>query len=235
MNDTKQICPFCKDLGFIYYEEEGRIYSKPCKCTAVREAKRRLERSGLAKLFQTKTFESFETNGDWQLEDAKRTAMQYAESFTKMADSESNSLLLCGQVGAGKTHLGTACSVRLIDQGVPVIYMGYREEMTSLKSKVTDSMAYTKEVNRFKEAEVLFIDDFLKGRVTEADVNIVYEIINYRYNNDLPLIISTEKSLGELISFDEAVGSRIIEMCRGHIVVFEGENLNYRLYRGENM
>ena len=74
--------------------------------------------------------------------------------------------------------------------------------------------------------------DFLKGKITEADINIVYEIVNYRYNNHLPLIISTEKTLDDLISFDEAVGSRLIEMCRGHIIVFEGRKLNYRLYRG---
>ena len=158
--------------------------------------------------------------------------MQYTESFAERTDSDSNSLLLCGQVGAGKTHLGTACSVRLIDQGIPVIYMGYREEMTALKAKVTDEKAYRDEMNRYKKAAVLFIDDFLKGKITEADINIVYEIVNYRYNNHLPLIISTEKTLDDLISFDEAVGSRLIEMCRGHIIVFEGRKLNSRLYRG---
>ena len=113
-----------------------------------------------------------------------------------------------------------------------MIYMGYREEMTALKSKVTDELAYSSEINRYKKAQVLFIDDFLKGKITEADVNIVYEIVNYRYNNKLPVIISTEKTLDDLINFDEAIGSRLIEMCSGHIIVFSGKKLNYRLYRG---
>ena len=62
--------------------------------------------------------------------------------------------------------------------------------------------------------------------------NIVYEIVNYRYNNNLPVIISTEKKPGELIEFDEAIASRLLEMCYSHIIIFSGEELNYRLYKG---
>jgi DNA replication protein DnaC len=158
--------------------------------------------------------------------------MRFAETFESHGEEEANSLLLCGQVGAGKTHLGAACSMQLMGRGIPVVYMGYRDEMTSLKSKIIDEKAYSDTVNRFKTAKVLFIDDFIKGKTTESDVNIVYEIVNYRYNNHLPMIVSTEKLLEDLIVFDEAIGSRLIEMCRGYIVVFEGKKLNYRLYKG---
>ena len=79
------------------------------------------------------------------------------------------------------------------------------------------------------DTAVLYIDDMLKGRLTETDVNVMYEIVNYRYMNNLPLIISTEKNLDELLVFDEATGSRIIEMCIGNIIYLEGKELNYRL------
>ena len=226
-------CPECKDTGYIFgKDEKGYSYAKPCKCRALKEAKARLERSGLAKEFMTKSFDNYRTCDVPQLVDAKETVMQYTRDFESRRESDANSLMLCGQVGAGKTHLGTACSRKLIEEGIPVIYMGYREEMTALKAKVTDELAYSSEINRYKKAQVLFIDDFLKGKITEADVNIVYEIVNYRYNNKLPIIISTEKTLDDLINFDEAIGSRLIEMCSGHIIVFSGKKLNYRLYRG---
>lgn len=225
--------PECRDTGYIFCEDDkGYSYAKPCKCRAIKEAKARLERSGLAKEFMTKSFDNYQTCNIQQLEDAKETVMQYARNFEKWRDTDANSLMLCGQAGAGKTHLGTACSRKLIEEGIPVIYMGYREEMTALKAKVTDDMAYSAEINRYKKAEVLFIDDFLKGKITEADVNIVYEIVNYRYNNKLPIIISTEKTLDDLVNFDEAIGSRLVEMCFGHIIIFSGKKLNYRLYRG---
>ena len=226
-------CPLCEDRGYILrVDDNGCSYAEPCKCRAIKDSRERLERSGLAKEFKKKTFDNFRTCNHPVLEDAKRTVMQYAERFEEVRNTDSNSLMLCGQVGAGKTHLGTACSVYLIDHGIPVIYMGYREEMTALKAKVTDKQAYAADMNRYKKAAVLFIDDFLKGKLTEADVNVIYEIVNYRYNNNLPVIISTEKTLDAIVNFDEAIGSRLIEMCRGNIIVFAGEKLNYRLYRG---
>ena len=48
--------------------------------------------------------------------------------------------------------------------------------------------------------------------------------------NNKPMVISTEKLPDELLNFDEAVGSRILEMCRGNIILFDGKELNYRLY-----
>ena len=162
MDDSRFICPECKDTGIVYYNgENGYLYARPCKCRAVKEAKMRIERSGLAKLFKSKTFDSFKTYSDPILEDAKRTVMRFAETFESHGEEEANSLLLCGQVGAGKTHLGAACSMQLMDRGIPVVYMGYRDEMTSLKSKIIDEKAYSDTVNRFKTAKVLFIDDFI--------------------------------------------------------------------------
>ena len=230
---VKIVCPICLGNGYELYEaEDGKEYARKCKCRLIEEARSRFIKSGLASSFANKSFEQFETYGNSVLIDAKETAERFVNQFREGAPEVSPSLLLCGQVGAGKTHLGTACSMKLLEQDIAVIYMGYREEVTSLKTKIIDEEAYTRVVDKFKKAEVLFIDDFLKGKINETDVNIVYEIINYRYNNKLPTIISTEKALEGLIAFDEAIGSRIIEMCCGYIVSFSGGEFNYRIYRG---
>ena len=73
------------------------------------------------------------------------------------------------------------------------------------------------------------IDDLLKGKNTEADNNILFEIINYRYLNNLPMVISTEKMQEELLDYDEGTMSRVIEMSRGHMVEIVGREYNYRL------
>ena len=233
MDGKKYYCDKCQDTGYVLIaKEDGMSYAKECKCKELMEARLRLKKSGLAKEFRAKSFDNYNTYNNQVLVSAKRVAIQYADTYDQGVGDASPSLLLCGQVGAGKTHLGTACSMRLIDKGVAVIYMCYREEMTAIKSKIMDEIVYNREINRLKNAEVLFIDDFLKGKITEADVNIIYEIINYRYNNNLPVIISTEKTLEGLLDFDEAIGSRIIEMCRGFIIAFKGKELNYRIYRG---
>ena len=77
---------------------------------------------------------------------------------------------------------------------------------------------------------VLLIDDLFKGKLSESDINIVFEIINYRYLNFLPIIVSSEFNINRLLSFDEGVGSRIYEMCKDYVVEIEKDmNNNYRL------
>lgn len=227
MTDFK--CPKCKGAGVIVYVEDGVDYAKPCECVAVRNSQIMIAKSGLAKDFESKSFDNFNPCGKSQLADAKKTAVKFTK---KIISGEDNCpwMMLCGQVGAGKTHLGTACCSTLMNNGFAVVYMPFRESMTFLKTKLLDSDVYGKEIEKYKTTPVLYIDDFLKGKTTESDVNILFEILNYRYQNDKTVILSTEKNLNELIRFDEAIASRLIQKSRGYIVELKGKELNYRLY-----
>ncbi|MBQ2151875.1 MAG: hypothetical protein II440_00315, partial [Clostridia bacterium] len=94
---------------------------------------------------------------------------------------------------------------------------------------------YEKELDKWKKIKVLYIDDMFKteqGRSpTTADINLAFEIINYRYiNNDLVTIISSEKTVAEMVSIDESVGSRIFEKAKNYCVsVSKDITRNYRL------
>lgn len=223
-------CPKCKDSGWIECKDgAGYTYMKHCSCWGMREARRLMELSGISAEFQRKGFENYETRNIPQLINAKNKAMKYLQDFEQCEGTRYNSIMFCGQVGAGKTHLGIAICSNLMSMNVAVSYMAYRNTVTKIKQKLTNEVEYEKELVKYMQARVLYIDDLLKGRITESDVNILYEVVNYRYMNNLPLIISTEKSIDGLLEFDEAIGSRIIEMCRGNIVQLQGKELNYRL------
>lgn len=236
LESTKQIrtplppaqynCLKCKDMGFTYRtNEKGQEVFRRCECFAVRMMKQ----SGISAEFQKKTFENFKTKNNPQLSKTKSKAMQYVESFQQTEHERHNSIMFCGQVGSGKTHLGTAICNELMNGGVSVIYMAYRNAITKIKQNIIDEEIYNRELNQYTLARVLYIDDLIKGRITETDINIMYEIVNYRYMNNMPIIISTEKSPNDLLIFDEAIGSRLIEMCRGNIIQLHGKELNYRL------
>lgn len=230
--DVKQEyeCPMCKDTGWIIGEKDGYSFAKCCPCQEIKEAKQLIEKSGISREFQNKGFKNFDTRNIPQLEKAKNKAITYYQSFFEIEHTRNNSIMFCGQVGSGKTHLGTAICSNLMSKNIAVMYMAYRNTVTKIKQTLTNDSIYEREMSRYTEARVLYIDDFLKGRITESDVNIMYEIINYRYMNNMPIIISTEKEPNDLLVFDEAIGSRIIEMCRGNIVQLQGKELNYRLY-----
>ena len=113
-------------------------------------------------------------------------------------------------------------------------YMIWTEEATKLKALKTDDENYAREINQWKTAEVLYIDDFLKTRngalPTDGDINLAFEIINARYNNRaLRTIFSGERGLNEIMELDEAMGSRISPRCGKYkLKIGWGEGRNYR-------
>lgn len=223
-------CDICKDALFLFKKnEDGYEVAIPCKCRELRNAKARMKASGISEEDLKKGFGDFLTHDEKPLMVAKQISIKYFKDFENIKDSRVNSILLCGAAGRGKTTLGLAITNNLLASGVPVLYMPYRDTVTELKQNIIDEVAYKERMYKLKNVSVLFLDDMFKGKITESDINIMYEIINHRYLQRLPLIISTEKTQEELLEIDEAIGSRLIEMSKTYIVTFDKSVPNYRL------
>lgn len=204
--------------------------ARDCECRELRIYEKILESSGISTAFKNKTFGNYNTDGMAKtVIDSKQVAMDYVRNYKQISTERNHSIAFLGQVGAGKTHLSIAIANNLMKKLVAVLYMPYRDTITQLKQSITDEENYQKEMNKYKNAKVLLIDDLYKGKITESDINIMFEIINYRYLKGLPIIVSSEKSIDKLLDHDQAIGSRIIEMCKGRLIEFEGMELNYRL------
>lgn len=161
---------------------------------------------------------------------AKDTGVAYCTNFHEIRNGRKNSILLCGQVGSGKTHVSVAIGLNLLKQKIKVVYMPYRDVITKIKQNILDHEYYIKNISKYQLCEVLLIDDLFKGKVNESDINIIFEIINYRYLNFLPIIVSSEFSIDKLLAFDEGVGSRVYEMSKDYVVEIEKDmHNNYRL------
>lgn len=225
-------CPICKDTGWINTEdEEGRIIGRRCQCFYVKRAKELMELSGISEReLADRSFEKFDTEGlPPVMEFAKIRAMKYAEDFDDIKDEKANSIMFLGRPGTGKTHLGIAICGELLKKNHPVIYMAYRDAAPRIKQLVNEREDYDRMISRYKNATVLYIDDFLKGSTTKADINFVYEIINYRYTQRKPIILSSEMKTDDLITWDEALGSRLIEMCGNNVIEIPDNVPNRRL------
>jgi DNA replication protein DnaC len=194
-----------------------------------------MQKSGISEAFQEKTVNGYIPRNEQQ-KAARKMAVEYIINFEKIRTSRNNSIAFLGQVGSGKTHLTIAIANALLKNGIGVIYMQYREAITLLKQVITDDEAFQKEISKYKNIAVLLIDDIFKGatnqnRVNESEMRIMFEIINYRYLAKLPVLVSGEPSIDKMLIMDEAIGSRIAEMCSGRIVSFSGKELNYRMLK----
>lgn len=225
-SDSEYRCDKCRDMTFIIYDG----VATPCECRALREAEDILKRSGISSEFRNKTFDNFNYSRDVQVMDAYRIASNYARDFECIEKGRNNSIMFMGQVGSGKTHLSLAIANCLMDRGVGILYMGYRDSVVRIKQNVMDQVYYHREMNRYKNCRVLLVDDLFKGSITGSDVNIIFEIVNHRYFNGLPVIVSSEKCVSEILEIDEGVGSRLVEMCKERRVEIKGKMLNYRVY-----
>lgn len=220
-------CEKCRDMLFIL-QDDGT--AKECECRKLRIAEDKLKASGVSEEFRNMRFENFKYENSIEVMEAFLTAKNYSKNFEDIRAVRKNSIMFNGQVGSGKTHLAMSIANILLDCSTGVIYMPYRSIITKIKQSITDEENYQREVNLYKNAEVLLIDDLFKGKITQSDVNIIYEIIDYRYFKSLPLIVTTEKSIEDLVEIDEAIGSRIYEMSKNYVVTMKGKKLNYRLH-----
>lgn len=84
--------------------------------------------------------------------------------------------------------------------------MLWQDDITTIKQVVNDCETYETLMNCFKKSPILYIDDFFKTRtgntVSPADINATFKIVNYRYNENLPTIISSELSIHEISEID---------------------------------
>lgn len=203
-------CPDCMNRGFYYrYAEEHGPVMVRCHCMARREAMRRIAKSGLAPAMRRMTFDTYETPNEWQ--------QRILSAAKEYAANPEGWFFIGGQVGAGKTHICTAI-LQELSMNYPVRYMLWRDESARIKAALNDPEGVSIMWD-LKNAPVLYIDDLFKGaeRPTQGDLNLAFELINYRYNDEsLYTIISTEKLLDDLIRIDEAIGSRIAERSKGH-------------------
>lgn len=220
-------CRVCKNKGVIYYELDGYEMFKDCDCMEIRRSIKRIEKSGLKNALKKCTFENFKIEQPFQ-EIMKSKAIDYIN------DSEGKWFFVGGQVGCGKTHICTAIVRKFLTSGKPARYMQWRDEIGKIKANA-NSGEYEKLIEPWKAIEILYIDDLFKTekdkRPTTADINVAFEILNYRYrNSDLITIISSERSISEIIDIDEGVGSRIFELSRGYCTnVDPDRQKNYRL------
>ena len=206
---TKYNCNKCRDTTYILVNDEA----VPCSCKEIIEANRILAESGISEEFSKKTFDNFDYSRNVQTMNSYTIARSYVRDFDKIRNNRKNSIIFMGSVGGGKTHLSLAIANELMKRGVGVVYMGYRDCIIRLKQNIMDANVYENIMSRYKNCKVLLIDDIFKGNITGSDLNVIFEIVNHRYFNNLPMIISSEKGKEELLKIDEAIGSRILEMC----------------------
>lgn len=220
-------CPFClgKRLLYRFDEVTQTMVARPCDCLKKKQIEKELQNSGLSSDMKHISFAEYRVESPWQ-QQIKQTALEYAQQ-------PKGWFFIGGQSGSGKTLICTAILTHILGQGTPCKYMLWRDECNKLKA-YQNSERFAKEMEKWKEAKVLYIDDLFKVQMgrqpSGGDVNLAFELLNYRYLHQLPTIISTEHTMNQLIAIDEALAGRINQRSQSNrFVISPDSNKNYRL------
>ena len=149
----------------------------------------------------------------------------FAKEFPK---NDGSGLILVGSAGTGKTHLAAAISNYLVKElYVPVCFWNYSEALDHIRRSFRDNSGNAEDIiQKMIDSPLLVLDDLGKEKRSEWGDEQMYRIINNRYIDKKPIVITSNFDIEQLLDMlDQSVISRLFGTCRA--VKMNG--IDYRL------
>lgn len=214
---------YCESCAAIVTEEREREL-------AVQERKekiaRLLESSGMRGIMLNMTFDSFSEQRRGKIYEV---AKQYADDFTSKTNT---GLIFFGKAGTGKTHLAVAIAQFIIEQKqIPARVARTVELLADIRQTFNEHDGYrieneTELIRKFTSVSLLVLDDLGAEKVSDWVREVLYRIIDERWLEQKPMIVTTNLNLQEL---EERIGERIVSRIAGMCVQVEMQNRDYRI------
>lgn len=134
-------------------------------------------------------------------------AFQAAKSF---AEDPNGWLVLMGTYGSGKTHLAAAIANFQAGSGYPPLFVVVPDLLDHLRATFSPRtpVSYDHRFEEIRAAPLLILDDLGTQSMTPWVMEKLYQIFNYRYNAELPTVITTANTIDEI---DPRIVSRMLD------------------------
>ncbi|MBR6289934.1 MAG: ATP-binding protein [Clostridia bacterium] len=202
--EVKYTCEKCGDTGYVGIDM--------CSCMKEALARAEFQSSGLSRLAETQSFETFDlsfyTGRDLDL---MKINLERLREFTdNFSEETSDSFILLGATGLGKTHLSTSVAARVIERGYSVIYESAQDVISTFE-QIRFGRDYSSGRDKeYQDCDLLIIDDLGVEVSNQFTVSCIYNVINSRLVRGKPTIINTNLSQGEMRQrYADRITSRI--------------------------
>ena len=208
-------CPTCGGVGYVRYDlpvghpDFGKL--QVCTCR-----QRQLDQAVYRKLFAHSqldelshlTFENFNPRGkDSYSVDMGNTVEVAYETAHQFSTNLRGWLVLQGGFGCGKTHLAAAVANFVVEMGVPTLFVTAPDLLDLLRFSFNDpETTFEQRFKDFRDVRLLVLDDFGTHNTTSWAQEKFFQILNHRYINKLPLVLTTNLVLDEI---DARIRSRL--------------------------
>lgn len=206
------VCPICSKEYKSWKSEQDEIKKETDRKELIERARNnKLERYGVTPRHYEKTFDTY-------IADTKEKALalktcQYV--CDSIVDGVCKNIIMIGSVGTGKTHLAASMCH----------YFAEKDERYDIKlSTVTELIRYYRSsynndndlsqeeaINNITSKDLLIIDELGTSKGDDKELNVLFEVINSRYEYKKSTVLISNKSIEEV---KELLGDRIIDRLK---------------------
>jgi DNA replication protein DnaC len=222
-----RICPICLNAAQLECEQINLEVDRKRKESDYAE---RLARVGIPVAFHDANFNKLDPANE-RAAAVYDAGWRYVVKFNEvLACRPTMGMIFTGPQGSGKTHLASAMLVDLIRNGYSGMYvtaslmlLGLREASRSFQGESASS-----QIGRYASPHLLVIDEYGLQSAQDVDYQLLFSVIDARYQRNLPTVLVTNFQRDELKSnLDERVIERI-RGPRGLILSFDWQSYRTR-------
>lgn len=210
-------CPICGGVGYLHRDlpihdpDFGKLVMCDClQRRAVRILQNRLFRLSNLEAFKEKTFETFNPSGMVGTETKEVSTLGAAYSLAEQYARDLNGwFLLMGGYGSGKTHLAAAIAHRVLVRGIETLFLTVPDLLDWLRfSYDAPDSTFEQRFEEIRNVRLLVLDDLGTQNATAWAEEKLFQILNHRYVNRLPTVVTTNL---DLVEIDGRISSRLLD------------------------
>lgn len=191
----------------------------------------RIEAARIPERFRLKTFETFKINRDKNRSKVLQMARDYVDAFN-FNDHPPEGLILKGEVGSGKTHIALAILQAIVRKGYSGLFYNMPDLLMAIRETYEQHSSTTEHelLDTLAAPDLLLLDDLGAEKPAEWVTDRLYLIVNRRYEQNKPLLITTNNDMTELArKLNDRIVSRLCE------ITIYCDNFPNKDYRKEHM